>query len=145
MRQPMMTHRFGRAARATCGGALVAMLAVGCASPSPVRVPADQQPIAPATTTRPAYPAARVDETVDDYHGTKVADPYRWLEDASSPETKSYIDAQNVLVREFVDGSTRERVHARLTELLNYPRYSPPAKHGEYYTFTKNDGLQPHA
>ena len=106
---------------------LIGVVAAGASSPA----------------TRPTYPVAKTVDITDDYHGTKVADPYRWLEDARSPDTKAFIDAQNVLVRNFVDGPVRERLHARLTELVNYPRYSPPTRHGKFYTFNKNDGLQP--
>src|SRR4051812_7496189 len=74
-----------------------------------------------APTTRPAYPQARTVDVTDDYHGTKIADPYRWLEDADSPDTKAFVDAQNKIVREFVAGRVRDKVEARLKELLNYP------------------------
>src|SRR5438105_9458374 len=88
------------------------------------------------------YPPARTVDVVDDYHGTKIHDPYRWLEEADSADTKQFVDAQNVLFQQFVAGEQRDRVKQRLTELLNYPRYSPPARHGPFYSFTKNDGLQ---
>src|SRR5262245_66610032 len=76
-------------------------------------------PAITAPASRPAYPQARTVETIDDYHGTKVADPYRWLEDPESADTRAFVDAQNTLVREFVDGPTRDKIAARLTELLN--------------------------
>jgi prolyl oligopeptidase len=97
---------------------------------------------AAAPANRPAYPQATTTDVVDEYHGVKISDPYRWLEDPNSEETKAFVDAQNKLVREFVDGPTRDRFAARLTELLKYPRYSAPQKEGQYYFYSKNDGLQ---
>jgi prolyl oligopeptidase len=93
-------------------------------------------------TTRPAYPLAKTVDITEDYHGTKIADPYRWLEDADAADTKAFVDAQNALFHQFVDGPLREGVKQRLVELHDYPRYTPPSRHGPYYTFNKNDGLQ---
>ena len=93
-------------------------------------------------TSRPTYPVAKTGETVDQYHGVAVPDPYRWLEDADSAETKAFVDQQNKLVRDFVDGQTREQIKARLTDLINYPRFSAPRREGERFFFTQNEGLQ---
>ncbi|HEU4437096.1 MAG TPA: S9 family peptidase, partial [candidate division Zixibacteria bacterium] len=80
---------------------------------------------------------------VDDYHGTKVADPYRWLEDADSPETMDWVEAENQLTRQYIDAiPAREKIKMRLTKLLDYPKYSLPYKEGDWYFFSKNDGLQ---
>ena len=79
---------------------------------------------------------------MDDYHGVKVADPYRWLEDADSPQTTAWVEAQNKLMHSFVDGPRRDRIRARYAELWNYPKYTVPVHRGEYYFFDKNDGLQ---
>jgi prolyl oligopeptidase len=96
-----------------------------------------------ATAQKLEYPPARLSDTVDDYHGTKVADPYRWLEDPASEETVKWVEAQNRLTRAFIDGvASREAIEARLTALWNYPRYSLPNKEGDRYFFYKNDGLQ---
>jgi prolyl oligopeptidase len=89
------------------------------------------------------YPAARRDGVVEDYHGTPVADPYRWLEDPTAAESQAWIAAQNQLTRAFLDAiPARERIKARLTELWNYPRYSVPYRAGARYFFMKNNGLQ---
>jgi prolyl oligopeptidase len=89
------------------------------------------------------YPEARRDDVVDDYHGTPVADPYRWLEDPASDETRRWVEAQNRLTRSYIDAFPgRPRLHERLTELWNYPKYGLPLKHGGRYFYSRNDGLQ---
>jgi prolyl oligopeptidase len=90
-----------------------------------------------------SYPPARMDASVvDDYHGTKVADPYRWLENPDSPEVLDWVEAQNQLTASFVNVPAREKVKTRLTKLWNYPKYGLPKKKGGRYFFTKNEGLQ---
>lgn len=82
-------------------------------------------------------------EHLDDYHGTKVPDPYRWLENPDSPETHRWVEAQNKTTFAYLEQiPERERIHQRLTEMWNYPRWGVPEKKGGYYFFTKNDGLQ---
>ncbi|MBK6990640.1 MAG: S9 family peptidase [Chitinophagaceae bacterium] len=82
-------------------------------------------------------------DIVEDYHGTKVADPYRWLEDDNSEETKAWVAAQNKVTDDYLATIPfRNNVKKRLEELWNYPKYSSPFKEGEYYYFFKNDGLQ---
>ena len=90
------------------------------------------------------YPATRKDTTVvDDYHGTAVADPYRWLEDDRSEETAAWVAAQNEVTDAYLDRIPfRENLRARYEELFDYPKLSSPRKVGEYYFFYKNDGLQ---
>jgi prolyl oligopeptidase len=89
------------------------------------------------------YPETRKIDQVDDYFGTKVADPYRWLEDPNSPETVAWVEAQNKVTFTFLEGiPSRERLRARLTELWNYERYGLPERHGRYYIYARNDGLQ---
>jgi hypothetical protein len=89
------------------------------------------------------YPETKKVEVVEDYFGTKVADPYRWLEDETSAETKAWIESQNQVTFAYLDKIPyREKLKARLTELFNYPRISAPFRRGETYFFTKNDGLQ---
>jgi len=90
-----------------------------------------------------SYPPARYDSSVvDNYHGTKVADPHRWLEDPDSKETMAWVEAENTLTQSFVNIPAREKVKTRLTRLWNYPKYGLPKKRGEWYFFTKNEGLQ---
>ncbi len=97
----------------------------------------------PANGAGPTYPVSKTVEQIDDYHGTKVADPYRWLEDANSPETKAWVEAQNKLTQAYLAQiPEREAIRKRLTELWNYERYSVPEKTGGRYFYTRNDGLQ---
>jgi prolyl oligopeptidase len=89
------------------------------------------------------YPVARMDDVVENYHGTPVADPYRWLEDTTAPETQAWVAAQQRLTQAFLENiPARELIKARLSELWNYPRLSVPFKAGTRYFFTRNDGLQ---
>jgi prolyl oligopeptidase len=91
------------------------------------------------------YPPTRRVDHVDVYHGTKVADPYRWLEDdvRTSTEVAAWVAAQNEITNNFLkEIPEREGIRKRLTELWNYERYSAPAKVAGRYVFSKNDGLQ---
>jgi prolyl oligopeptidase len=89
------------------------------------------------------YPKARKSDQVDDYHGVKVADPYRWLEDPDSQETRAWIEAQNKLTFGYLNTiPERAKIKARLTKLWNFERYDAPFREGGRYFFTKNDGLQ---
>ncbi|MFZ1376719.1 MAG: prolyl oligopeptidase family serine peptidase [Geothrix sp.] len=89
------------------------------------------------------YPVTRKADVVDDYHGTKVADPYRWLEDDRSAETAAWVEAQNRVSRSYLDGiPERKAIEARLTRLWDYEKYGAPSKRGKYYTYTYNSGLQ---
>jgi prolyl oligopeptidase len=99
--------------------------------------------VAVADDTKPSYPKTRKDEQVDTYHGTAVADPYRWLEDDRSPETAEWVKAQNAVTFGYLEKIPyRAKVRSRLEQLFNYPKYSSPTRRGEHYFFTKNDGLQ---
>lgn len=96
-------------------------------------------------TAPPAYPATRTVNHVDDYHGRKVADPYRWLEGLDSAEVKTWVEAQNALAQPFLEAiPARKRLIERLTELWNYERYQVPFEDGGRYFYRKNDGLQNH-
>jgi prolyl oligopeptidase len=90
------------------------------------------------------YPKPRRGDQVDDYHGTKVADPYRWMEATESDETKAWIEAENKLTNSYLATiPEREKIKNRLTELWNYERYGAPTKIAEgFYLYSKNDGLQ---
>jgi prolyl oligopeptidase len=98
---------------------------------------------AAASDPKITYPVTKKVDQVDDYFGTKVADPYRWLEDETSEETKIWIEEQNKVTFGYLDRiSYREKLKDRLTELFDYPRISAPFRRGDTYFFTKNDGLQ---
>jgi prolyl oligopeptidase len=89
------------------------------------------------------YPTARKDTVVDDYFGTKVPAPYRWMEDESSPELRRWIEAENGLTFGYLEQIPfRLKIKARLEQLLNYARYSVPTRKGQWYFYSKNDGLQ---
>jgi len=89
------------------------------------------------------YPQTRKDDQVDDYHGTKVPDPYRWLEDDNSAETAKWVEAENRVTFGYLEKIPyRAQVRARLEQLFNYPKYTAPFRKGEHFFFTKNDGLQ---
>ncbi|MCU0236446.1 MAG: prolyl oligopeptidase family serine peptidase [Acidobacteria bacterium] len=89
------------------------------------------------------YPRTKKVDVIDDYHGTKVADPYRWLEDDNAPEVKAWVEEQNQVTFGYLNGiACRGPIARRLEELFNYPRYSAPFRVGAYYFFSKNDGLQ---
>ncbi len=102
--------------------------------PTPVAIPA-QKPM--------LYPESpRVDQ-VDDYHGVRVADPYRWLEDLDSRQTLTWVTAQNEVTSAYLVAiPEREDIRRRLTQLWNYERYGVPTLRGGRYFFTRNDGLQ---
>src|SRR5512139_940774 len=90
-----------------------------------------------------AYPSAKKVEQVDDFFGTAIADPYRWLEDSDAPDTRAWIDAQNELTFGYLKQiPERERIGRRLTALWNYERYGVPSREGRWYIFSRNSGLQ---
>ena len=77
------------------------------------------------------YPSSRIMNQIDDYHGTAVADPYRWLEDVDSDETHAWVEAQNKVTFGFLESvPERETYLDRLTELWDYERYGLPVRHG---------------
>jgi prolyl oligopeptidase len=121
---PLLAHTRRTFSQSLCG---IFILFVGCAHlDRPVHYPR----------------TARVDQ-VDDYHGVKVADPYRWLEDDNSAETKAWVEAQNRVSSAYLNAvPAREAIRERLTTLWNYERYGVPFKRGGRYFIFRNDGLQ---
>ncbi len=97
-----------------------------------------------AQSTAPLnYPVTRKAEQVDTLHGVQVADPYRWLEDDNSAETKAWVEAQNKVTLGYLETlPKREQIKQRLTELWNYERFGLPFKEGGRYFWSRNDGLQ---
>ena len=97
----------------------------------------------PRSTSTLHYPTPHTVPQVDDYFGTKVADPYRWMEELDAPETKAWIEAENKVTAEYFKPLTfRDGIHKRMMELSNYERFSMPAKHGTRYFYSRNSGLQ---
>lgn len=89
------------------------------------------------------YPETRKTDTVDVYFGEQVADPYRWLEDDNSAETAEWVAAQNKVTDSYLEKIPfRNKMRERLSTLWNFPRYGVPTHKGDYYFFTKNDGIQ---
>ena len=89
------------------------------------------------------YPETAREGVVDNYHGTEIADPYRWLEDDNSERTAAWVKAQNEVTFGYLNSlPQREAIRERLTELWNYPTQGAPAKRGEWYYISRNSGLQ---
>ena len=89
------------------------------------------------------YPAAKKVDQVDDYHGVKVNDPYRWLEDTDSADTRAWVQAENKLTFSYLDQIPyRKAIHERLTKLWNYERFDVPEQLGGRYFYEHNSGLQ---
>lgn len=90
-----------------------------------------------------SYPETRIDTISDNYHGTVVADPYRWLEDDNSDETKAWVTAQNKVTFAYLDQIPfRKSLRNRLEKLMNFEKFGVPFKEGGKYYYFKNDGLQ---
>ncbi|CAN5235647.1 prolyl oligopeptidase family serine peptidase [soil metagenome] len=104
---------------------------------APLSVMAQEKPL--------KYPETRKVDHVDDYHGVKVADPYRWLEDdvRKSSEVAAWVEAQNKVTQAYLESiPERKMIRDRITALYNYEKFGAPSKHGSLYFFSKNDGLQ---
>lgn len=90
-----------------------------------------------------SYPKTRKDDITDNYFGTQVADPYRWLEDDMSSETKQWVKAENAVTQAYLaQVPSRNKLKERLKVLLDYEKVGAPFKEGKYTYFFKNDGLQ---
>ena len=89
------------------------------------------------------YPAARKTDHVDRYHGLRVPDPYRWLEDDNSPETAAWVAAQNAITFPYLERIPfRQHFQRRVQELNKFEKYSAPSRKGPYFFFSRNEGLQ---
>ena len=98
---------------------------------------------APLSAQTLKYPETKKDDVVEDYHGTRVADPYRWLEDQNGARTAEWVQAQNGVTYPYLNAlPEREGIRKRLTELWNYERFSAPFKEGGQYFYYRNSGLQ---
>ena len=110
---------------------LLSLVAAGCrtshvVNPSPI-----------------AYPVTATTNTVDTYHGTAVADPYRWLEDENGEGTRAWVEAENAVTFRYLESlPEREPLRRRLTELYRYDRYGVPSRYGARYFFTRVRGLE---
>jgi prolyl oligopeptidase len=90
-----------------------------------------------------AYPKVKTVDQVDDYHGTKVADPYRWLENADSPDTKAWVQAEDKLTFSYLEKIPyRGAIRDRLLKLWNYERFTTPEQENGRYFYQHNNGLQ---
>ncbi len=95
------------------------------------------------TPIKVEYPETRMDTITDDYHGTIIKDPYRWLEDDLSEETAAWVKAQNEVTFSYLDSIPfKKDIESRLEALWDYEKYSSPFKEGGKYYYFKNDGLQ---
>ncbi|MBL8272223.1 MAG: hypothetical protein JNJ74_00330, partial [Xanthomonadales bacterium] len=118
------------------------VLALAACGANPVVAP-DRTAAPTATAAGPAYPPARRGDQVDEYHGVRVADPYRWMEDLDAPELARWIAEQNRLTESWLaDVPGRAGIKQRLTALYDYERYDVPRVHGDRYFYLRNDGLQ---
>lgn len=90
-----------------------------------------------------SYPPARRDTVVDDFHGTSVADPYRWLEDPTAAETVAWVEAQNARTRAYLaSAADQNALRERISAIWNYPKFGVPYRRAARMFFSKNDGLQ---
>jgi prolyl oligopeptidase len=97
----------------------------------------------PVAAQKLQYPETKRGDQTDTYFGVEVTDPYRWLEDDKAPETAQWVAAENKVTFGYLEQIPyRQVVKARLEKLYNYPKYGAPFRNGDYYFFSKNDGLQ---
>ncbi|HRC16614.1 MAG TPA: prolyl oligopeptidase family serine peptidase [Bacteroidia bacterium] len=96
-----------------------------------------------ATSEKLTYPVTAKSDQIDDYFGVKVSDPYRWLENDTAEDVKKWVTEENKVTFGYLEKIPfRNKIKERLTDIFNYPKYSNPFRAGEYYFFSKNDGLQ---
>lgn len=134
----MMLGSWAMALALGCGRAPVADSAAPAAMPGP-----EASPTTEASAAAFVYPdTPRVDHA-DVYHGVRVADPYRWLENIDDEATRAWVEAQNRVTFSYLETiEARESIRTRLTELWNYERWGVPSRHGDVYVVQRNDGLQ---
>jgi prolyl oligopeptidase len=90
-----------------------------------------------------SLPTSAQDSTTDNYFGTQISDPYRWLENDTAPEVLQWVQNQNKVTTDYLAQiESRSALKKRLTEIWNYAKYSSPTQEGESFYFYKNDGLQ---
>ncbi|MBK8267008.1 MAG: S9 family peptidase [Planctomycetes bacterium] len=113
--------------------AFAALFVLGCSTSGKARVAQNVE-----------YPQTRQDPQTSTIHGVEIADPYRWLEDDNSAETKDWVKAQNKVTFAYLESiPEREKIRTRLEKLWNFERFGTPTKRGNRYFFSKNDGFQP--
>lgn len=96
-----------------------------------------------SSSNKIAYPNTRKVDTVDTYFGTKVPDPYRWLEDDNSDSTKKWVDAENAVTQNYLSKIPfRDKIRDRLKKIWNFEKMSAPGLHGKRYFYSRNNGLQ---
>lgn len=119
--------------------ASLALLLVACATaPTPQGAPEMPTPARPFP-----YPAAPQGDVVDTYHGVAVPDPYRWLENPDSPETRRWVQDQVALTRTYLDRiPTRGPLKERLVELISYTRFGPPIARGDVLYYLRHEGME---
>ena len=123
---------------------LALALAVADVAAPPPAAPAATPAAAPASAAKLKYPTTKRQDVVDDYFGTKVKDPYRWLEDDNAADTKLWVAAQNAVTDAYLAGiPQRGPIRDRLTQVWNYERFTATSKHGKHYFYMRNSGLQP--
>ncbi len=120
---------------------MLARLVALALAAAPVEAPA---PVAPAAPAKLKYPVTRTVDVVDDYFGTKVKDPYRWLEDDNAADTKLWVAAQNAVTDAYLAAiPQRGAIRERLAQVWDYERFTAASKHGRHTFTMRNSGLQP--
>src|SRR5690349_10581924 len=131
------------AAAVTCASACGGGPGAARSAPEPGGGTGTEDSMPPATDGPITYPTARKGDVVDDYHGTRVPDPYRWLEDPDSAETRAWVEAENEITFGFLGKiPKRAAIEKRITALWNYERVSAPGRRKTRVFWSKNDGLQ---
>jgi prolyl oligopeptidase len=122
--------------------AILIWLSIACSHSSHAQEPQKLAPQPdPAMTL--VYPESKAVPQTDDYHGQSIHDPFRWLEDVDSDDSKEWVKRQNELTFDYLGKiPSRETIKERLTELWNYERFGFPSKHGGRFLYTHNNGLQ---